>query len=97
MWKETCIIARANKSYDEEYKKNIVKLVESGKAVADIEREYGISRKNIYNWKSKYGTIKTTTGEITTNDELDKIRKENKLLKEENEILKKAVAIFTKK
>ena len=29
--------------------------------------------------------------------ELEKLRKENRLLKEENEILKKAVAIFTKK
>lgn len=90
-------MAKSYKTYDEDYKKNIVKLVESGKAVSDIEREYGVSRKNIYNWKDKYGTIITSSGESTTNNELDKIRKENKLLKEENEILKKAVAIFTKK
>ncbi len=38
---------RKNKSYDEEYKKNIVKLIENGKAVSDIVREYGISRSLI--------------------------------------------------
>lgn len=90
-------MVKTHKSYDEDYKKSIVKLIENGKAIADIEREYGISRKNIYNWRSKYGTIVTSDGSTTTNDELDKIKKENKLLKEENEILKKAVAIFTKK
>ena len=44
-------MGRTNKKYDEEYKKNIVKLIESGKSVSDVECEYGISRKNIYNWK----------------------------------------------
>ena len=83
-------MGRTNKKYDEEYKKNIVKLIESGKSVSDVEREYGISRKNIYNWKYKYGTIITSNGDITTNNDLDKLAKEN-------EILKKAVAIFTKK
>lgn len=90
-------MGRTNKKYDEEYKKNIVKLIESGKSVSDVEREYGISRKNIYNWKYKYGTIITKNGDITNNNDLDKLKKENRLLKEENEILKKAVAIFTKK
>ena len=52
-------MGRTNKKYDEDYKKNIVKLIESGKPISDIEREYGINRKNIYNWKYKYGTITT--------------------------------------
>lgn len=88
---------RSYKKYDEEYKKNIVKLIETGKAVSDIMREYGINRSNIYDWKKKYGTITTSAGEVTNNDELDKLKKELKIAKEENEILKKAVAIFTKR
>ena len=84
------------KRYDEEYKKNIVSLVENGKSISEIEREYGISRKNIYNWKYKYGTITTSTGETTNNDEITKLKKELKQIQMENEILKKAVAIFTK-
>ena len=79
---------RTNKKYDEDYKKNIVKLVESGKPISDIEREYGINRKNIYNWKYKYGNIITSTGEVTNNDEILKLKKELQV-KMENEILKK--------
>ena len=90
-------MAREYKTYDEDYKKNIVKLVENGKAVSDIEREYGINRKLIYVWKNKFSTITTSTGEITTNDEIIKLKKELNNIKEENEILKKAIAIFTKK
>ncbi len=88
---------RTYKKYDEDYKKNIVKLIENGKSVSDIEREYGISRKNIYNWKYKYGKITTSTGETTSNDEIVKMKKKIQELEMENEILKKAVAIFTKK
>ena len=87
---------RTNKKYDEDYKKNIVKLVESGKPISDIEREYGINRKNIYNWKYNYVNIVTSTGEVTNNDEILKLKKELQQVKMENEILKKAVAIFTK-
>ena len=90
-------MGRTNKKYDEDYKKNIVKLIESGKPISDIEREYGINRKNIYNWKYKYGTITTPDGNTTNNNDLEKLRKENRLLIEENKKKKKAVAIFTKK
>ena len=82
-----------HKSYDENYKKTIVNLYESGKRKSDLTREYGISYTNINNWIKKYGTIKTSTGEVTTNDEIIKLKKK----KLEVEILKKAVAIFSKK
>lgn len=39
-----------HKSYDENYKKTIVKLYESGKRKSDLTREYGISYTNISNW-----------------------------------------------
>ena len=40
----------------------------------------------IYNWKNKYGTIKTSTGEVTTNDEILKLKKELNDIKIENRI-----------
>lgn len=88
---------RTYKRYDEDYKKSIVKLIENGKSISDIEHEYGISRKNLYNWKYKYGEIATSTGEKTNNDEIIKMKNKLQELEMENEILKKAVAIFTKK
>lgn len=86
-----------HKSYDEEFKKTIVNLCESGKRKSDLIREYGISYTNISEWIKKYGTITTSTGEITTNDEIIKLKKKNMELQQEVEILKKAVAIFSKK
>lgn len=86
-----------HKSYDENYKKTIVNLYESGKRKSDLTREYGISYTNINNWIKKYGTIKISNGEITTNEEIMKLKKKNLELEKEVEILKKAVAIFSRK
>lgn len=86
-----------HKSYDEEFKKTIVSLYESGKRKSDLTREYGVSYANINNWIQKYGTITTSTGEITNNDEIIKLKKKLHEVELENEILKKAVAIFSKK
>lgn len=90
-------MAKTYKSYDDEFKKNIVKLIENGKPIADISREYGLHRSVLYDWKKKFETITTSEVEVTNNAEIEKIVKENKKLKEENEILKKAMAIFTQK
>lgn len=85
------------KSYDEDFKKTIVNLYESGKSIADLSREYGIGHTNVRNWINKYQTITTSTGETTNNDEILKLQKKNRELEQEVEILKKAVAIFSKK
>lgn len=85
------------KQYDEEYKKTIVSLYESGKKICELSREYGISHSNIRNWINKYQKITTSTGQITNNDEILKLQKKNRELEQEVEILKKAVAIFSKK
>ncbi len=84
---------------DEDFKKMIVNLCEtsSGKTMSDIARKYGVSRTNITNWEKIYGTITTSTGEVTNNDEILKLQKKNLKLEQEVEILKKAVAIFSKK
>lgn len=84
--------------YDEEFKKMIVNLCETNKdkTMSDIAREYGLTRTSITQWRKKYGTITTSTGEITSNDEILKLKKELQQAQLENEILKKAVAIFSK-
>lgn len=86
-----------HKSYDEDFKKTIVSLYESGKRKSELTREYGISYANISDWIKKYGTIVTSTGEVTNNDEISKLKKRLHEVELENEILKKAVAIFSRK
>ena len=90
-------MARQYKSYDEDFKKTIVNLYENGKGISDLSREYGMSKSVISSWIKKYKTITTSTGATTTNDEILKLQKKNRELEQEVEILKKAVAIFSKK
>ena len=82
---------------DEDFKKMIVELYENKKAVAEIKREYGVAEASLYRWIKEYGKIKTSNNETTTNHEIKRLKKELAQAKEENEILKKAVAIFTQK
>ena len=92
-------MAKEYAKHDEEFKKMIINLCETSKdkTMSDIAREYGITRTSITNWRKKYGTIITSTGKTTNNDEIIKLQKKNHELEQEVEILKKAVAIFSKK
>ena len=90
-------MARQYKSYDEDFKKTIVNLYENGKGISELSREYGVGKSTIDGWIKKFKTITTSTGEVTNNDEIFKLQKKNRELEQEVEILKKAVAIFSKK
>ena len=82
------------KVYDEDFKKMIVELYENKKPICELKREYGLCDASLYRWIKEYGKIKTETGEVTNNHEIKRLKKENLKLKEELEILKKAIAIF---
>lgn len=90
-------MSKTYKSYDEDFKKTLVTLYENGKKISELSREYGINESTIRPWIKKYGTIITSTGEVTNNDEIINLKKKLKEVELENEILKKAVAIFSKK
>ena len=86
------------KRYDEDFKKMIVELyTDQKKPASEIEREYGVSNASIYKWVEEYSPIKTDDGTVTNNKEIKKLKKELAQTKEELEILKKAIAIFTQK
>ena len=85
------------KAYDEDFKKMIVELYNNKKPACEILREYGISSSVLYKWIKEYSPIKTEDGTVTNNKEIQKLKKELSRTKEELEILKKAIAIFTQK
>ena len=60
-----------------------------------MAREYGLSKSSVSDWIKKYQNIITSTGEVTNNDEITKLKKELSKKEKEIEILKKAVAIFS--
>ena len=91
-----------SKKFDPAYKLQICQSVESGTAtVVELSRETGISENTLYGWVKRYRENKDKpfvgSGHILPeNEEMVKLRRENKDLREENEILKKAAAYFAK-
>jgi transposase len=90
------------KVYTEEYKKEIIRLVtESGKRVTDVAKDVGIAEVSLRRWIKQYKEHGENAfpgkGHLRPDDEeMRKIKKKLADLEEENEILKKAMRIFTK-
>lgn len=82
------------KRYDQEYKDMIVDLFKSGMSLAELSSEYGIAKSTINGWIKDVKEIKIEENEVITLKEVKGLRKEMARIKEENEILKKAMAIF---
>ena len=80
--------------YDQEYKDMIVELFKSGMSLAELSSEYGIAKSTINGWIKDVKEIKLDEDEIMTLKEVKALKKEMERIKEENEILKKAMAIF---
>ena len=80
--------------YDQEYKDMIVELFKSGMSLAELSSEYGIAKSTINGWIKDVKEIKVDENEVITLKEVKALRKEMARIKEENEILKKAMAIF---
>ena len=81
--------------YDEEFKKTIVELYNSGKTQASLIKEYDISQSAISKWIKQYSSVTLDNGEVLTSKQIKQLQKRNAMLEEENLILKKAIAIFT--
>ena len=90
-------MAKNQKSYTPEFKQQIVDLYNAGgKSYPQLEREYGISRSTLSTWVKQLTPVRISEEETVTLKEFKAIQKENQRLKIENEILKKATAIFAK-
>jgi len=81
--------------YDEEFKKNAVKLsYASPKTVKQVAQDLGISDNRLYMWRKKYTANGDKTRWATMEEELKALRLENAELKMETDMLKKATAYF---
>ncbi|MFU0826819.1 MAG: hypothetical protein ACFWTJ_04645 [Lachnoclostridium sp.] len=83
--------------YSEEFKQQIVDLHRSGSSVTYLSREYGVANVTIYKWIRELSPVKVSEKEEITSKEYEKMKKRIAELEMENEILKKATAIFARK
>ena len=87
-------MSKAKKKFDEDFKKMILDLNQSGQSVEELAAQYGIATQTIYRWKKLY-TKNEATG--MTKAEILAMKKEMARMQEENTILKKALTIFAQK
>lgn len=89
---------RTRRSYTEEFKRDAVALVtEQGYRVSEAARSLGVSENLIRKWKEKLDGESGRAGLSEDEQaELKRLRKENRELKMEKEILKMASAYFAK-
>lgn len=92
---------RKHRKFTEEFKTDAVKLViEQGYSCNEVSRRLGVSHSNVTRWVRQHRDIleKQTRPGSPRNleEELKRLRKENKRLLMEREILKKAAAFFAK-
>ena len=93
-------MAKTQPSYTKEFKQEAVKLVEtSNKTKSEIARDLGISDSALSKWCKEF----TNHGEqafpgkghqTTLEEEVKQLKRENEILRQERDILKKAVRIF---
>ena len=84
--------------FTEEFKRDAVaQVVDRGYAVIEVAKRLGISTKSLYTWKTQFSKpAKVLSDEAALATELRQARKELARVTEERNILKKAVAIFSK-
>jgi transposase len=92
---------RPRRSFTDDFKAGAVRLVlVEGKTVGAVARDLDLTESSLRKWveqaRADRGTGKP--GALTTaeREELTRLRKENRVLQEEREILKKAAAFFAK-
>jgi transposase len=94
--------SRRHRTYDRQFKEEAIRLVtEGGRTVSDVAHSLGIHENLLHTWKRKHkedpsGSFPGKGHLKPEEEELKRLQKENANLREDKEILKKALAIFSK-
>jgi transposase len=89
---------RTRPPYPPEYRRQAIELVRSGVSIRQVAEELGVSQQTLRNWV-RQGDVDAGRAEGLTSDEreeLRRLRRENRRLTQEREILKAAAAFFAR-
>jgi len=87
------------RSYPPEFRQTILDLAAAGRDVEELARQFDVSSQTIRNWLKQAaldGGRRSDGLTTAERDELSRLRKENRQLKTEREILSKAAAWFAR-
>jgi transposase len=82
------------KKYDDEFKRNALQKVFDGQSVRSVAEELGVNESLIHKWKRAAKTDGDGNRSGSELAEIEALKKRNRELEQEVEILKKAALIF---
>jgi transposase len=88
---------RRRRSFTQEYKAEVVELCRtSGHTIANVARDLELTETAVRRWVAQAETDAGRRDGLTTaeREELSRLRKENRVLREERDILKRATVFF---
>ena len=91
---------RERRTFTAEFKHQMVQLYQNGKPRKDIIKEYGLTPSSLDRWINQShtsGSFKEKDNKTAEQLELEALRKQNKQLLMENDILKQAALILGRK
>jgi len=92
-------MCRTRRGYPPEFRQQLVELVHAGRSPAELAREFEPTAQAIRNWvRQSARDAGRGDGGVTTaeHEELNRLRRENRQLRLEREILSKAAAWFAR-
>lgn len=87
------------RSYPPDFRQKVVDLARTGRSPEDLAVEFGLARQTVRNWIKQSDLDQGRRSDGLTSeerDEVSRLRRENKRLTIENEILSKAAAWFAR-
>jgi transposase len=86
--------------YPEQFRREALELVRQGRSIPDVAESLGITAQSLRNWKRQDERDRGARddGGLTSaeREELRRLRRENKRLEQERDILKRATALFAR-
>ena len=93
-------MSRRSKHHTDEFKAEAVELVErSGKSVPEIAEDLGINARTLYHWLAAQKPKENSDQNANEADlaaENKRLRRELEIMRQERDILKKAMGVFAK-
>ena len=90
---------KTQKRYPAEFKEQVVELARTGRSARSLAKEFVVTDNTVRNWVKQAGLDRGTRSDgLTTEEkqELARLRRENRQLKLERDILSKAAAWFAR-
>jgi transposase len=85
--------------YPEQFRREAVQLVRSGRSIADVAASLGVSQQTLRNWRRQGERDRGERDDGLTSaerEELRELRKRVRRLEQERDILKRATALFAR-